>query len=61
MHLSKYKDLLSTDDLAEIFEVSKSTIYKELRNGSFGEPIRIGRKYKVPKLYIINKMLNYTA
>jgi excisionase family DNA binding protein len=51
--LVKYKDLLSVMDLAEIFEVSKNTIYKSIQDGKFGSPIQIGRAYKVPKSYII--------
>jgi len=53
--LSEYKDLLSVNDLAEIFEVSKQTIYKELNAGKFGEPITIGREYKIPKLRLLQQ------
>ena len=55
MMLSEYKDLLSVDDLSKIFEVSKATIYKSIKQGDFGRPIKIGRAYKVPKSYIIKK------
>ena len=48
----RYKDLLSVQDLSELFEVSKQTIYKELKAGKFGSPIKIGRAYKVPKTFI---------
>ena len=54
MKLEKYKDLLSVNDLMEIFSVSKATVYKEMKNGKFGKPIKIGRAYKVPKIYIWN-------
>ena len=53
--LTKYRDLLSVADLAEIFDVSKNTIYKEMKDGKFGTPIQIGRSYKIPKIYVINK------
>ena len=53
--LKKYKDLLSAQDLSEIFEVSKQTIYKEMKLGKFGEPIRIGRAYKIPKVYVLQR------
>ena len=56
--LSEYRDLLSVDDLSEIFGVSKNTIYKSIQNGDFGKPIRIGRAYKVPRVFIINKFIN---
>ena len=53
--LSEYRDLLSAKDLADIFGVSKQTIYKELKDGKFGTPIQIGRAYKIPKIYVIKK------
>lgn len=53
--LDEYRDLLSAEDLAKIFEVSKNTIYKELKEGKFGTPIQIGRAFKIPKLYVIQK------
>jgi len=52
---TKYKDLLCVDDLASIFKVSRQTIYKEIKNGKFGQPIQIGRAYKIPKLYIMQR------
>ena len=58
--LSDYKDLLNVQDLTEIFGVSKQTIYKELKDGKFGTPIFIGRTFKIPRLYILNKFFtNY--
>jgi len=53
--LDGYKDLLSVKDLSEIFEVSKQTIYKEMKEGKFGTPIQIGRAYKIPKIYILHR------
>ena len=53
--LQDYKDLLTVDDLSTIFGVSKSTIYKSVKNGEFGTPIQIGRAYKIPKVYLIKK------
>ena len=53
--LDGYKDLLSAKDLSEIFEVSRQTVYKEMKEGKFGAPIRIGRAYKVPKIYILQR------
>ena len=51
--LDGYKDLLNVKDLSEIFEVSRQTIYKEMKEGKFGTPIQIGRTYKIPKIYIL--------
>jgi len=60
MKLYEYKDLLSVQDLMEIFNVSHVTIYKEIKEGKFGTPIRIGRAFKIPKNYIIkNYFQNY--
>ena len=53
--LDGYRDLLSVEDLSAIFEVSKQTIYKEIKNGKFGNPIRIGRSYKIPKIHIVQR------
>jgi predicted DNA-binding transcriptional regulator AlpA len=53
--LTGYKDLLSVEDLSFIFEVSKQTIYKEMKDGKFGIPIQIGRAYKIPKIYILRR------
>ena len=50
--LDNYRDLLSVNDLAEIFETTENTIYKEIQRGKFGNPIKIGRKYKIPKIFI---------
>ena len=60
LDLDKYHDLLSVEDLMEIFAVSKNTIYKEIKAGKFGKPICIGRAFKIPRLYIYNKfIMNY--
>ena len=56
--LSGYNDLLSVGDLCKIFDVTANTIYKEIKNNKFGKPIHIGRTYKIPKIYIINKFFN---
>ena len=53
--LVEYRDLLSVEDLTKIFEVSKQTIYKGLKEGAFGTPIQIGRAYKIPKVYILHR------
>ena len=53
--LDGYRDLLNVNDLSKIFGVSKNTIYKELKAGKFGEPKQIGREFKIPKIYILQK------
>ena len=60
MKLEEYKDLLSVQDLIQIFGVSKATIYKEIKQGKFGTPICIGRSFRIPRIYIYNKFFaNY--
>ena len=60
MNLDKYPDLLSVQHLTEIFNVSKNTIYKEIKAGKFGTPIQIGRALKVPRMFVYNKFIqNY--
>ena len=53
--LDSYRDLLSVEDLSAIFMVSKQTIYKALKSGEFGDPIQIGRAYRIPKIYILQR------
>jgi excisionase family DNA binding protein len=54
---AEYGDLLSADELAKIFRVSKQTIYKEIKAGKFGKPIQIGRAYLIPKVYILKNYI----
>jgi len=58
MHLENYKDLLSVKDLTEIFGVSKQTIYKNIKEGKFGTPIKIGLAFKIPRMYIWNNFFS---
>jgi len=55
--LDCFGDLLSAQDLSTFFGVSKQTIYKEIRDGKFGEPIKFGRSYRIPKVYIRQRYL----
>ena len=56
--LSEYRDLLSIEDLSEIFGASKNTLYKSIRHGDFGTPIKLGRAYKIPKIYVVKKFFS---
>ena len=58
--LDKYKDLLSAGDLAEIFGTTKNTIYKEIQRGKFGRPVKIGRRYKIPKIFVYQRFFENT-
>lgn len=56
--LENYGDLLNTRNLSELLGVSVQTVYKEIRNGKFGEPIKFGREYRVPKKYIYDNYIH---
>jgi excisionase family DNA binding protein len=55
MPLQGYRDLLSVKDLSELLGVSTQTAIKEIRNGRFGEPLKFGREYRIPKVYILQR------
>jgi len=57
LNLDSYGDLMSTKDLSTFLGVSKQTIYKEIRDGKFGVPLKFGREYRIPKIYISRKYL----
>jgi len=56
--LDNYGDLMSAKDLSIFLGVSKQTVYKEIRDGKFGTPLKFGREYRIPKLYISRKYLH---
>jgi len=53
--LQNYPDLLTVNDLAAIFKVSTKSIRKEIHSGRFGQPIRIGTAFLIPKIYILKE------
>ena len=53
--LEHYGDLMSVKDLSSFFGVSSQTIYRELRDGKFGKPLKIGREHRIPKVYVLEK------
>jgi len=55
--LDHYGDLLTVEDLSNFFGVSKQTVYKEIREGKLGKPLRFGREYRIPKVHIINNFM----
>ena len=57
LRLSQFGDLLTIKDLCEIFSISKQTVYKEIKSGKFGIPLKFGREYRIPKIYIIERYL----
>ena len=57
-NLDNYGDLLTAKDLTAFFGVSKQTVYSEIREGKFGKPLKFGREYRIPKIYIIQRYLS---
>ena len=55
LSLDNYGDLMSAKDLSIFLGISKQTVYKEIRDGKFGTPLKFGREYRIPKLYISRK------
>ncbi|MCL2621234.1 MAG: helix-turn-helix domain-containing protein [Defluviitaleaceae bacterium] len=55
--LDGFGDLLSPHDLSVFLGVSKQTVYKEIKDGKFGAPIKFGRSYRIPKVYIQQRYL----
>ena len=53
--LDHYGDLMTATDLASFLGVSKQTAYKEIRDGKFGTPLKFGREYRIPKIYIVRR------
>ena len=55
--LDGYGDLMSAKELSVFLGVSLQTVYKEIKKGKFGEPLKFGRVYKIPKVYILQRYL----
>jgi len=53
----QYPDLLGVKHLMEIFGVGKNTIYRKIRDGEFGKPIKMGKGFKIPKQFVWNKFI----
>lgn len=50
--LSGYGDVLDPDDVRRILGIGRNAVYKYLSNGEIPS-IRIGKKYRIPKLLLI--------
>ena len=50
--LRDYPDVLDVPQLSEFLGVSKKTIYSLLKEGEITS-VKIGRSYKVPKLFLL--------
>ena len=54
--LEGYKDVLTAAQVQEILGISKVTLYRLLNTGAI-KSIRIGRVFKIPKIYLIDYIL----
>ena len=48
----EYPDVLSVPEVAEIIGISTKTTYRLLNNGTI-ESVKIGREFKIPKVFIL--------
>lgn len=51
--LDSYNDVLMPKDIQEILHVGRNTVYSYLANGTI-KSIRIGGKYRIPKVYLMD-------
>ena len=54
----QYKDVLSVTDTCMALQMGKNTIYKLLKK-SVIKSIRVGKKYYIPKIYLIDFIENF--
>ncbi|MDD6526350.1 MAG: helix-turn-helix domain-containing protein [Oscillospiraceae bacterium] len=50
---NNYKDILTVDEACAALSIGKNSIYKLLKTGTI-KSIKIGRKYIIPKIYLID-------
>ncbi|NLG03791.1 MAG: helix-turn-helix domain-containing protein [Clostridia bacterium] len=51
----KFPDVLSVNQLCEVLHLSKPSVYKLLESGEL-KSLRVGAKYKIPKVYVMEYM-----
>ncbi len=57
--LDNIDDILTVNDICKILKMGENMVYKLLKNGDI-QSIRVGRKYLIPKEYIINFVKAYS-
>ncbi len=50
--LKDYNDILLPEDIQKILHIGRNAVYTSLANGTI-RSIRIGKKYRIPKLYLL--------
>ncbi len=48
-----YKDVLTVDEVCTALHIGKNSVYKLLQIGAL-QSIKIGRKYIIPKIFLID-------
>lgn len=54
--LKHYPDVLSADQVAEILDVSKKTLYKAIKNKEL-HAVKVGREYRIVKSKLIEMLI----
>ena len=49
---SKYPDVVSVSELMDMLHIGKNTAYELLQSGKI-KSIKIGKKYRIPKSFVI--------
>jgi excisionase family DNA binding protein len=57
---SGYPDVLDVKQTSEVLGVSSKTVYRLLRNGALAS-LKVGREFKIPKLYILQYLKVFGA
>ena len=53
--LAEYNDILKPEDVKNILQIGRNTVYDYLKNGTI-KSIMIAGKYRIPKLYLLEFM-----
>lgn len=56
----EYPDVLNIEGLSSILEISVKTAYSLLKKGEI-EHLKVGREYRIPKVHLIDYLLNNGA
>lgn len=54
----EYNDVLTVNEACTALHIGKNSLYRLLKNGEI-ECIKIGRKYIIPKLYLLDFINRY--
>ncbi len=54
-----YGDVLTVDDVAQALRIGRNSAYRLVRTGKI-KSRRVGKKYRVPKAYLIEYVMNIT-